>query len=201
MPVSFEHNINKSTRLIVWHLLEPEDFFLSEAKIQTSINHPQKRKQHLAGRFLLKYLFNDFPYNQLIVDAFGKPRLKNEQYYFSISHADNYVAAIVSKNYNVGIDVEMIQPRALKIIPKFLNNEEQNNLVIDNERDATLCWSIKEAVYKYYGGKMINFKEQIHIYPFKVCTNGRIEVGFRDNDIVHVQYQFLNNLILSWVIV
>lgn len=197
MPVFFQHNINQSTRLIVWHLQESEEFFLSKVKKEISITHTHKKLQHLCGRFLLSYLFNDFPYDQLIIDDFGKPLLKNKQYYFSISHSKNYVTVIASKDYTVGIDIEMMQPRALKIISKFLSEKEQRNLGIDNEKDATLCWAIKEAVYKCYGSGFYNFKDKIDIQSIK---DERIAKVLIDNDaIVVVDYRIIDNLVLSWV--
>lgn len=60
MPVFFQHNINQSTRLVVWHLQESEDFFYVEGLGYSSITHQHRRLQHMCGRFLLKYLFNDF---------------------------------------------------------------------------------------------------------------------------------------------
>ena len=45
-----------------------------------------KRLQHLAGRYLLYALFDDFPLEEIVIADTRKPFLENEKYHFSISH-------------------------------------------------------------------------------------------------------------------
>ena len=59
MPLVYQQNINEHTKIGVWHILEAEDFFLEKVKEQYKITHPQKRIQHLAGRYLLLEMAND----------------------------------------------------------------------------------------------------------------------------------------------
>ncbi len=61
MPIFFQQEIDADTKLGVWKIKEPEEFFLKEVMPQRNVSHPHKKLQHLAGRFLLKYLFKDFP--------------------------------------------------------------------------------------------------------------------------------------------
>jgi len=63
MPLFYQQDINESTRLGVWHIQEEESFFSRSVPLQRNITHPHKRLQHLAGRYLLRFLFDDFPYN------------------------------------------------------------------------------------------------------------------------------------------
>lgn len=56
MPLFYQQNINDSTRLAIWDLQEEESFFGGF----TDIVHPQKRLQHLGGRYLLSFLFPNF---------------------------------------------------------------------------------------------------------------------------------------------
>ena len=86
MPLVYQQNINPFTKLGVWHINEPESFFISEVPLQREITHPHKRLQHLAGRYLLKALFPGFPYELIKVADTRKPFLENEAYHFSISH-------------------------------------------------------------------------------------------------------------------
>ena len=96
MPLFFQQNINASTRLGIWHITEPEEFFLAKVPLQKNITHPHKRLQHLAGRYLLQYLFPDFPYNEILIADTRKPYLPNDQYHFSISLCSNYAAVFIS---------------------------------------------------------------------------------------------------------
>ena len=80
----------------IWKIEEPESFFKGNVPQHRDVTHPHKRLQHLAGRFLLQYLFPDFPYGLIQIADTNKPYLPNEQYHFSISHCGDYAAAIVS---------------------------------------------------------------------------------------------------------
>ena len=63
MPIFFQQQINEYTRLGVWKIEENEAFFKGNVPLHRDVTHPHKRLQHLAGRFLLQYLFPDFPYH------------------------------------------------------------------------------------------------------------------------------------------
>src|SRR6187397_2210460 len=97
MPIFYQQDIDESTRLAIWKIEETEDFFLKSVPLQKEITHPHKRLQHLAGRFLLKHLYPGFPVALIKIADTKKPFLEDEAYHFSISHCNDYAAAIVSK--------------------------------------------------------------------------------------------------------
>ncbi|HQD09283.1 MAG TPA: hypothetical protein PLQ65_06445 [Flavihumibacter sp.] len=125
MALFYQHNINQRTRLAIWRIEEPESFFLQQVPLKRDVTHPYKRLQHLAGRFLLRELFADFPLAEIEVADTKKPFLPNEKYHFSISHSGNFAAAIVSSESRVGIDIELVTPRIERIAHKFLCAEEK----------------------------------------------------------------------------
>ena len=141
------------------------------------VTHPHKRLQHLAGRFLLQFLFPDFPYALIQIADTRKPFLPNEQYHFSISHCGDYAAAIVSSDKRVGIDIEMITPRIENIANKFLApaenqffNEDYLSLLAQRNMGTqlrleflTLIWSAKEAIFKWYGDGEVDFKKHMQL--------------------------------------
>ena len=118
MPLVYQKNINPTTKVGVWHITEAEDFF-SQIPLQREITHPHKRLQHLAGRFLLKELFPDFPIELIRIASTKKPFLENDVYHFSISHCGDYAAVIVSNNHRVGADIEMPSKKIEKVKHKF----------------------------------------------------------------------------------
>ncbi|MFZ4056936.1 MAG: 4'-phosphopantetheinyl transferase family protein, partial [Ferruginibacter sp.] len=124
MPLVYQHNINECVKLGVWHIHEPEAFFLNMVPLQQSIAHPKKRLQHLAGRYLLQSLYPNFPYSLIQIADTRKPFLPNAEFHFSISHCALYAAAIVSTEYRVGVDIETISNRPEKIQFKFLSEAE-----------------------------------------------------------------------------
>ncbi len=169
MAIFFQHTINDDTKLGIWKIEEQEDFFLRSVPLKREVSHPYKRLQHLAGRYLLPVLFDDFPLEEIKVADTRKPFLHDEKYHFSISHCGNYAAAIASDTHRVGIDIELVTSRLLGIKQKFLNEEERGH--IQQWEDfpkiylelVTMLWSAKEAIYKWYGDGKLNFKEDMRL--------------------------------------
>lgn len=171
MPLVYQQNINLSTKLGVWHIAEEKDFFLQQVPLQRQITHPKKQLQHLAGRYLLKEMYPDFPYELIRIADTRKPFLENEAYHFSISHCGDYAAVMVSSGLRVGVDVELVTEKVEKIKHKFLSPSELDMIAaiettsVQMVRDSllTAAWSIKEALYKWYGDGEIDFIEHLHI--------------------------------------
>lgn len=202
MPLVYQQNINAGTKLGVWHIAEPENFFLERVPLQQSITHPHKRLQHLAGRWLLKELYPDFPLELIRIADTRKPFLENEPFHFSISHCGDYAAVIVSRTNRVGVDIEQVKEKITNILHKFLVPEEQFLLPRGSiTSTATLCWSIKEAVFKWYGAGQVDFREHIRIHAIDE-EKGTVKVSFlKDGDTsLLARYIFFNGNSLSWIL-
>ena len=169
MALFYQHTINGGTKLAIWRIEEPEAFFLEKVPLKRDVSHPYKRLQHLAGRYLLPTLFEDFPLEEILIADTNKPFLEDEQYHFSISHCGNYAAAIVSNHQRVGVDIELVTPRIKMIGPKFLNEDE--NLFLKNYEHlpglhlelTTILWSVKESLFKWYGKGQVDFKSHMQL--------------------------------------
>ncbi|HSN09364.1 MAG TPA: 4'-phosphopantetheinyl transferase superfamily protein [Hanamia sp.] len=202
MPLFYQHNINDNTKLAVWYITENEHFFLEKVPLQTEVSHPHKRLQHLAARYLLEILQPGFPFHLIEIADSKKPLLSNEEFHFSVSHCGDYAAAIVSENKLVGIDVELITPRVERIKNKFLSENEMNLLPVCNTKFLTLCWSAKEAIYKWYGKGQVDFKSNMIIDRLLFeKQEGKINAHFEKDertDLV-VEFRFFENLCLAWV--
>ncbi len=208
MPLFYQHTINEHTKLAVWHITEPEDFFLNKVTLKNDVSHPHKRLQHLAGRFLLQLLEPQFPLDLISISDSKKPLLIDEAFHFSISHCGNYAATIVSNHALVGIDVELISPKIKKIHNKFLS-EKEIKMVWDHcqrEEDIlkilTLFWSAKESMVKWYGKGKVDFKKDMQIQNLFVENDqGRISAYFgkeMKKELV-IQFHFFDELCLAWV--
>lgn len=179
MPLFYQQIIDENTKLGIWRIEEPEDFFLQKVPLKKDVSHPYKRLQHLAGRYLLPTLFANFPLSEIEIADTKKPFLPNEKFHFSISHCGNFAAAIVSTTKRVGIDVELVTPRLETISSKFLNENEKS--VLDgwsylphvHLQLIALMWSAKEAVFKWYGNGKVDFKQNMRL-------NGPISILARD---------------------
>jgi 4'-phosphopantetheinyl transferase EntD len=218
MPLFYQHNINQSTKLGVWRIEEPESFFLAKVPVNREVSHPHKRLQHLAGRYLLPVLFEDFPLEEIVIADTRKPFLENEKYHFSISHCGDFAAAIVSRRLRVGIDIELIGHRIGKIKHKFLSREEwgfatmglgAHDLLPSAEQTQyydllTLLWSAKEAVYKWYGLGQVDFKSHMRLSgPIDLMEGGFLSLPFlfdkSGSVTLSVEARIMESLILAWV--
>lgn len=213
MPVFFQQQINENTRLGIWKIEEPEEFFKGNVPLHREVTHPMKRLQHLAGRFLLRYLFPDFPYELIRIADTRKPFLPNEAYHFSISHCGDYAAAIVSRENRVGIDIEKPVEKILKVQHKFRGENEifqiqqallQQDPLHAHGKDteilgSTLIWSMKEAVFKWYGDGGVEFKD--HIRLLKPDRGHKMNSFFtKTNSPMDIHFRIFSDLVLTWVV-
>jgi len=198
LPLVYQHNINEHTRLAVWHITEPEDFFLQRVPLKKDVSHPNKRLQHLAGRYLLSFLFEGFPLEEIMIADTRKPFLENEQYHFSISHCGMYAAAIASRQERVGIDIELVTPKIERVKHKFTNPDEL--LFLNDEYKAfleqfelekkieqeflTMIWSAKETIFKWYGAGQMDFRQHMQLTG---------AVTFSEDDLISLPFLFTKN--------
>jgi 4'-phosphopantetheinyl transferase len=210
MPLFYQHNINESTKLGIWFITEGEEFFLARVPLKRDVSHPQKRLQHLAGRYLLRELFSDFPLEEILIADTRKPYLVDEKYHFSISHFGHYAAAVVSSTNRVGVDVEKATPAIEKIRNKFLSLQESAIAFEGIEksghrlRQLTLLWSAKESIFKWYSLGKVNFKEHIcWIEPYFIRSGEMSELcfEFRKEGVIplSVYYKIFDDLVLTFV--
>ncbi|MBK7560249.1 MAG: 4'-phosphopantetheinyl transferase superfamily protein [Chitinophagaceae bacterium] len=230
MPIFFQQQINESTRLGIWKIEETEEFFKGNVPLHRDVTHPHKRLQHLAGRFLLQFLFPDFPYHLIEIADTRKPFLPNEQYHFSISHCGDYAAAIVSRKNRVGIDIEIPTEKILKISKKFLNEKEDSifnrqhstindrlttqdsrlrtpnpisigsELLTPDSRLLTLFWSAKESVFKWYGDGGVDFRKHILLLKNDEATETIDCFFLKDESELKIHYRQFEHLVLAWVV-
>lgn len=203
MPIFFQQQINEFTRLGVWKIEETEEFFKGNVPLHRDVTHPHKRLQHLAGRFLLQFLFPDFPYELVQIADTRKPYLQDERYHFSISHCGDYAAAIVSSRHRVGVDVEEPVGRILKIKDKFLADTEKEVFNVRSTMSdfqlPTLLWSAKEAVFKWYGVGAVDFRQHIQLSNKQEGEETIDCVFAKTGAALTIHYRRFEGLVLAWV--
>lgn len=206
MPLYYQQNINDTTRLAVWKIEEDAAFFLSRVSLHLPVAHPHKQLQHLAGRYLLPFLYPDFPVSLIEIADTRKPFLPQEEYHFSISHSGDYAAAIVSSTHRVGIDAEMVTPRVERIKHKFLHPDELAAIAhLQGEEliaQLTVLWSAKEAMFKWWGMGEVDFSEAMRTDPFLLEPSGKIQALFQKkafSQALELPYRLEEGLSLVWV--
>jgi len=208
MPLVYQHTINSATKVGLWHIEEGEDFFLERVPLKRDVSHPHKRLQHLAGRYLLPTLFEDFPLSEILIADTRKPFLPDEKYHFSISHCGNYAAPIVSSKQRVGVDIEHPADKIFRISHKFLTDEEK--MFLDEQMStaqllqlATLLWSTKESMFKWFGDGGVDFRQHMTIQNIEGNDEeGKLICQFQKFDPLSltVHYRFMKELVMSWVV-
>lgn len=125
-----------------------------------------KRDLERAGTmFLLKHLLKNETC-ELTYTPENKPYLKNRTEHISISHSHDKLTIILNKKEPTGIDIEMMRDKVLNIQHKFLNPAEL--LFANNDVDKLLTlWAAKEALYKVYGLKEVDFSLHLSVEEFQ----------------------------------
>ena len=209
MPVFYQQSIDRHTKLGIWKIEESEQFFLETVPLQKEITHPHKRLQHLAGRYLLRYLFPDFPYELIRIADTRKPFLENEAYHFSISHCGDFAAAIVSSDKRVGVDVEIFSDKIWKVKDKFINKVEEGTISRFAPHNhfgkyITLMWSCKESIFKWYGSAQLDFRKHmqmqaIHYDHRKEIILSEFLFSKERPKLLKLRSVFLEKFVLSWI--
>lgn len=174
-----------------------EDFSLALpqeliTKVQQTFKSSKRQKEWLGVRLLLKHLLGSNV--QIAYKSSGAPFLINSNKHISISHSGTIVAIALS-NEKVGIDLQIISDKPLKIKSRFLSNAEIQ--MMGDQLDALTAvklWCAKEAVYKFLsipetpliGGIMLqqneeNIVEQNHglNISFKIIDNAVLAIAYK----------------------
>jgi 4'-phosphopantetheinyl transferase len=132
----------------------------------------EKREIERRGtHFLLKKMLGSEGV-ELIYNEFKRPFLKGRSEHISISHSHRWLAISIHSAEETGVDVEMIREKVINIKHKFCCTEELEFAQNDIDK-LTLLWACKEAIYKVYGKKELEFKK-IKIDPFSVNEQGEL---------------------------
>lgn len=174
MPLIVNETKNEHIKFGVWEITEDLDFFLKNVNLTPNeqimfrgLVTERRKIQWLCYRLLIKQLLNIQRVIDIVYDYNGKPRILDMDIQISVSHSGNYVAAIASDGPQIGIDIEKLQARIDRVLHKFLNEDEIQHLQDDNTIEhKTTCWCAKEALFKIFGQKQIDFKKNIHLDSF-----------------------------------
>jgi 4'-phosphopantetheinyl transferase len=173
MPLVHSEKIEEASTLLLWKLSETVvdlheklDATFNYEDLE-SISHPQKQREWLASRLLIKILAEELGVNfkGTYKDTHGKVYLSANEAHISITHTLDYVAAILNPVVTVGIDMEKLDPKLQRTSRKYLNEKELIH-ANDEVKILGMYWCAKEAVYKHFGKTGISFKDDIYVLPF-----------------------------------
>ncbi|MBQ3537874.1 MAG: 4'-phosphopantetheinyl transferase superfamily protein [Clostridia bacterium] len=119
----------------------------------------------------------------------GKPYLHGNPCFFSVSHAEEYVAVALNEKHSVGIDIEKIRPIDFNMLSYFCTEKDIDFIYQGTERvkgtitdkmlleRAFRVWTYKEAYVKSVGGRLLKIAPKIS-YDEKNCQEDSFE-GYR----------------------
>lgn len=176
----------------IWELSETLDYLIKKSDFSeiNKITSRQRKKEILASRILLKNMYADL---KIKYNKYGAPTVENNKF-ISISHSKKFVTIILSR-IKVGIDIQEINDKALNAVSKFINLANSNQI---SKNEATLVWSCKECIYKWYQKGSVNFLNDIKIHSFKIKEKGKITANFKNQEFT-LFYRKLQNHFLVYV--
>ena len=185
MPLHKILHINENTTAYFWHITEDvTSLFRAVSLRDTSLFRLEgmKSEEHqrgfLAVRMLLQHLgYTDY---DLTYDEAGKPHLSDGKH-ISISHSHEFSCICIS-NKLMGIDLEKLKEKTLKIAPRFMEVKHLENLsTLEQIEKSTVIWGVKESIFKIKNEKGISFPE--HIFEDEFCfSDGKCSAELRFNN-------------------
>ena len=201
--------IDSSSALAV-KIIEPQenqnlDFLSFREKLSyANISHPEKKKEWATARLAIHDALKalQVPYPGFFKDEHGKSQSMNGQGFVSLTHTPGFAGAIFHREQPVGIDMDLIREKILKIGFRFLDRSELDFL----EKDPvhyTMAWSAKESIFKCQGKRGVSFRENILLEPFdpkSTKIKGKIRgTDFADHHYT-VEVRRMENVILTYTI-
>jgi enterobactin synthetase component D len=199
-----------SSSAIALKIIEEQDVeameFLSfrEKLSLANISHPQKRQEWATARLAILDALKELnePYPGFFKDEHGKSQSMNGRGFVSLSHTPGFAGAIYHKDQSVGIDIDLIREKILRIGFRFLDPAELDFLVKDPTH-YTMAWSAKESIFKCQGKRGVSFRENISLEPFDLeasIIKGKIRgTDFADHHYT-VQVKKIDSIILTYTI-
>ena len=117
----------------------------------------QRKNEFIGIRQLRNQLIPNKP---ILYNSNGKPFVDKCENHISVSHSSKSICLAISK-FPLGIDIEGIDERVLRIKPKYVNIEDKKHYRYNSVEDLTILWTIKECLYKLYDIKGLSFKNDI----------------------------------------
>jgi len=192
----------------VWRIDESLEYFASRVSL-TQAEHdvtrdmsPKRLKEWMASRYLLKCLIGaEEPLKTAMLPG-GKPFLIGRSEEISLSHSGDYVAAMTSRT-DVGVDIQICKEKIIQLEHKFARPEESAQIDRKNAvMHLHLLWGAKEALYKIYAKKSLNFITHLHVdLPGVLDATGTF-AGVIDTDDAQIRcnlrYHIMQNYILVY---
>jgi phosphopantetheinyl transferase len=179
MPMYFRKYLLPEGEVGIWEIAEEEAFFSKRLLLTRAekdhlkkIKGQGRRLQWLSSRYLLHYLSGRKVRGSLYKDEYGKPHLTDSPYQISLSHSHE-MAAVMAAPVPIGIDIQIFVPKIGRLAHKYMREAESKSLKEETTLEHLhVYWCAKEAVYKAYGRRELDFRKNIIVTPFAYEAEG-----------------------------
>jgi len=189
-----------SGTLYVWHITESIEELKASLQLSaasqerlTKMKSEHHQKAFLAVRQVLRQL--NLADEDLCYDTNGKPSLCTGKH-ISISHSFDYAIVAISKK-NIGVDVELIRDKIVRLSGKFCNERELALAPepVDDKMDyLTEIWSVKEALFKMCNSRSLSFAQDMEVNVEKkhaVISQGDFQINMHYHTFRIADYVFV----------
>lgn len=209
MALVYKKHLDEKTAFALWKIEEPAEELIGQLQLKEhekeylqTLNEGKRHLHWLSTRVLLRKMLNNPAYIDCQIDEHGKPYLTNFPYHISLSHSFEYAAVMISKDKEVGIDIEQVRTKIERIANKFMKDSEMEFIENDSRiPHLYACWCAKEAVYKLQGKRNVSFKDHIHLSEFKYSNPGSFDACLKVNGIrrdFRVHYEMFEDYMIGY---
>ena len=194
MPLLFHKYLVDVIEVGVWKIDEDEQFFLDQLDLyqqeeeQLSQLKGRRRVEWLAVRHLLHIMSGRKRRGSCLKDEFGKPYLENSPFQISMSHTEK-MASVIAGPIPVGIDIQKKVDKIDRIAAKFVSTQEFDLNPSPTIEWYHLIWGAKECMYKAYGRKRLDFRNNLRVdLDQEVKTKGKFSGQIYEGDHIHQEF-------------
>lgn len=170
----------------LWKIEEPESWLARGIALTPHCQDrlgSMKSELHRRGFLSIRHLMAEAGYRDadLFYDPNGKPHLRDGTH-ISITHSFEMTGIILSRQFQVGIDIEKQRHKILRIAHRFTPLSEYHDLANEEAlvRKLTMVWGAKESLYKIMGIHGLSFLNHITVDNFDLDdgqTTARVVYG------------------------
>lgn len=177
MPAQEFIRFDEHTRAVVWAATETAEALLAALPPawRTPLPpHPARALETLSARRALLALDDSLAADSLEKDAYGKPFVaRPSTAAFSLSHSHGHAAALTSATA-CGIDLQLRVEKIVRLRRRFERPDERAFVERQpSEVDALhVLWGAKEALYKLWGRRRLDWREHLSVEPFELLPGG-----------------------------
>lgn len=196
MPLLPQNYALPPASLHLWLIDEEESVLQASLQMfpMPELKHAQRRRQWMASRLCLLQLLQQQGLQPEVPLPGKAPVLLHSTHAISISHTNQWAAAMISPAKSCGLDLEKIGAKVPAIKNKFMRTDEQvNPIEINQLLWQHLVWSAKETIFKMHQVGNLDFREHIKIEALgnHLLAATLLKPGYEA--VYQVSYQLIQN--------